>query len=255
MLPNGFMFLKMKGCNQLCFNSSFFFDDSYRPVPLSMELIGVKSKEDEEKEKERKKKGKPLNKYALISERINHLTFERFYKIVCTEKKQLMIFVHSRNETYKTCLDIIQRYSNLKDLDPLNSEGDNETFSFQVSKSKNREVKELFPYGLSIHHGKQIKVTVAGMLKMDRNLVERMFEAGVIKCLVCTATLAWGVNLPAYTVLIKGTTVYDAERGGFVDLSVLDVLQIFGRAGRPQYEDFGKGIIITEHDRLFHCIS
>ena len=52
--------------------------------------------------------------------------------------------------------------------------------------------------------------------------------------LCCTATLAWGVNLPAHTVIIKGTELYDPERGGFVDVSVLDILQIFGRAGRPQ---------------------
>jgi replicative superfamily II helicase len=41
-----------------------------------------------------------------------------------------------------------------------------------------------------------------------------------------------GVNLPAYAVVIKGTQVYNAEKGSFVDLSILDVLQIFGRAGR-----------------------
>lgn len=71
---------------------------------------------------------------------------------------------------------------------------------------------------------------------------------------MCTATLAWGVNLPAHTVLIKGTQLYDAQKGGFVDLSMLDVMQIFGRAGRPQFDTSGEGVIITSHDRLAHYL-
>ena len=56
--------------------------------------------------------------------------------------------------------------------------------------------------------------------------------------------------MPAHTVIIKGTEIYDPERGGFVDLSILDVLQIFGRAGRPQYDNCGHAILITAHDCL-----
>ena len=44
-------------------------------------------------------------------------------------------------------------------------------------------------------------------------------------------------------------------KGSYVDLSILDVLQIFGRAGRPQYETHGVGYILTTHDRLSHYIS
>lgn len=49
---------------------------------------------------------------------------------------------------------------------------------------------------------------------------------------------------------IKGTELYDPERGGFVDLSMLDVLQIFGRAGRPQYDTTGHAVLITPHKTL-----
>ena len=54
-----------------------------------------------------------------------------------------------------------------------------------------------------------------------------------------TSTLAWGVNLPAHTVIIKGTQFYDPssqESGGWRDIGIFDVQQIFGRAGRPQYD-------------------
>jgi replicative superfamily II helicase len=72
---------------------------------------------------------------------------------------------------------------------------------------------------------------------------------------VCTSTLAWGVNLPAHTVIIKGTQIYMPEKGGFTDLGMLDVAQIFGRAGRPQFDSSGEGILITTHDRLDHYIG
>ena len=45
------------------------------------------------------------------------------------------------------------------------------------------------------------------MTRVDRTLVEELFADGHIQVLVSTATLAWGVNLPAHTVIIKGTQV------------------------------------------------
>lgn len=65
--------------------------------------------------------------------------------------------------------------------------------------SRNSAIKDLFPYGFSIHH--------AGMLRCDRNLVEKLFSEGMINVLVCTSTLAWGVNLPAHAVIIKACTL------------------------------------------------
>merc|ERR1711865_1011017 len=61
------------------------------------------------------------------------------------------------------------------------------------------------------------------MLRGDRKLTENMFADGAIKVLCCTATLAWGVNLPAHTVVVKGTDIYNPEKGKMVDLSILDV--------------------------------
>ena len=49
-----------------------------------------------------------------------------------------------------------------------------------------------------------------------------------VQVLVCTATLAWGVNLPAHMVVIKGTQLYEPKAGGFRELSMLDVMQVTG---------------------------
>lgn len=57
------------------------------------------------------------------------------------------------------------------------------------------------------------------------------------------------------SVIIKGTQIYDSAKGSFVDLSVLDVLQVFGRAGRPGLETSGTGYICTTEDKLTHYLD
>ena len=105
-----------------------------------------------------------------------------------------------------------------------------------------KDLCDLLVYGIGIHH--------AGLCKSDRSLVEDLFAAGHLTVLISTATLAWGVNLPAHTVIIKGTQIYSPEQGKWVDLSPQDILQMMGRAGRPQYDVQGEGIIITNHSDL-----
>ena len=58
-----------------------------------------------------------------------------------------------------------------------------------------------------------------------------------------------------HTVIIKGTQVYDSAKGSFTDLSDLDVLQVFGRAGRPGLESSGVGFICTTEDKLQHYLD
>jgi pre-mRNA-splicing helicase BRR2 len=61
--------------------------------------------------------------------------------------------------------------------------------------------------------------------------------------------------LPAHTVIIKGTQVYNPEKGRWCELDPLDVLQMLGRAGRPQYDTKGEGIVITNHSELQYYLS
>jgi len=166
---------------------------------------------------------------------------------------QVMVFVHARNATVKTAEVLIEQATKSGQLETFKVKSGDEAFSEygkalkSLEKSRNKKLSELFSNGFCIHH--------AGMLRSDRNLVEKLFSDGLVRVLCCTATLAWGVNLPAHAVVIKGTEIYDASKGSFVDLGILDVLQIFGRAGRPQFDTEGHGTIITTHDKLAHYLS
>jgi pre-mRNA-splicing helicase BRR2 len=93
------------------------------------------------------------------------------------------------------------------------------------------------------------------MVRADRTLVEDLFADKHVQVLVSTATLAWGVNLPAHTVILKGTQMYSPEQGKWVELSPLDIMQMMGRAGRYGLDSEGEGIIITAHSELQFYLS
>ena len=209
----------------------FYFDASFRPVPLEQHFIGVK--------------GKPGK---VSRDNIDQVAFEKV-KDMLEEGHQVMVFVHSRKDTVGTARTFIQMAQDqqcqaLFDCSDIPGFG---TAIKELKNTKGRELRELVPKGFGTHH--------AGMPRSDRNRVEQLFAQGHINVLCCTATLAWGVNLPAAAVVIKGTQLYSSQEGKFVDLGILDVLQIFGRAGRPQFQATGIGFICTTHDKVDHYLS
>lgn len=210
----------------------FYFDASFRPVPLEQHFIGVKGKAGSKQSKDN----------------LDTVAFEKV-KDMLERGHQVMVFVHSRRDTMGSAKMLHAKAIEAFCVDLFDPTGHPkyEQASKDMKSSKSKEIRELLQKGLGIHH--------AGMARSDRNLMERLFSEGVTKVLCCTATLAWGVNLPAAAVVIKGTQVYSAQHGKFVDLGILDVLQIFGRAGRPQFEDTGIGMICTTHDRLTHYLT
>lgn len=73
----------------------------------------------------------------------------------------------------------------------------------------------------------------------------------LLQILIATSTLAWGVNFPAHLVVVKGTEYYDGKTRRYVDFPITDVLQMMGRAGRPQYDEHGVAVILV-HDIKKH---
>ncbi|KAH8381944.1 hypothetical protein KR009_001110 [Drosophila setifemur] len=209
----------------------FYFDSRFRPVPLDTNFIGIKSV-------------KPLQQIADMDQ----CCYQKCVEMV-QQGHQVMVFVHARNATVRTA-NVIRELAGQNNTSAQFLPKDSNAFGLatrSIQRSRNKQLVDLFSCGLAMHH--------AGMLRADRQMVEKYFVEGHISVLVCTATLAWGVNLPAHAVIIRGTDIYDAKHGSFVDLGILDVLQIFGRAGRPQFDKSGVGTIITSYDKLNHYLS
>eukprot|EP00850_Spirogloea_muscicola_P003151 SM000012S25413 [mRNA] locus=s12:910080:915978:- [translate_table: standard] len=89
-----------------------------------------------------------------------------------------------------------------------------------------------------------------GMDHRDRHLVEGLFRNADLQVLCTTNTLAHGVNLPAHLVVIKSTQYYNKEQGGYVEYGRSMLLQMAGRAGRPQFDDSGCVVIMTRKDTV-----
>jgi ATP-dependent DNA helicase HFM1/MER3 len=80
--------------------------------------------------------------------------------------------------------------------------------------------------------------------------VERGFLEGWISIICCTSTLAVGVNLPCHLVIIKNTVCW--QDGGCREYPDLQMMQMLGRAGRPQFDDSAVAVILTKTERVRH---
>jgi helicase len=97
--------------------------------------------------------------------------------------------------------------------------------------------------GAAFHH--------AGLASDHRSLVEDAFRERLIKVVAATPTLAAGVNTPSRRVVVRDWRRYSGEAGGMQPLSVLEVHQMMGRAGRPGRDPYGEALLLANgHDEL-----
>jgi len=94
-------------------------------------------------------------------------------------------------------------------------------------------------HGTAFHH--------AGLMAKQKKLIEESFRNGLIKVITSTPTLALGVNLPAFRVVVRDSKRYYPGRGNSY-IPVMEYKQMSGRAGRPQYDEFGEAILIAKSE-------
>lgn len=83
-------------------------------------------------------------------------------------------------------------------------------------KIEDEDLTRYLSYGIGMHH--------AALGSSDKDIVIELFKNGKIKILICTATLAWGINVPAHLTVIKGCEYYEKNFNKYVDFDVADIL-------------------------------
>ena len=164
-------------------------------------------------------------------------------------KKQILVFLSSRRNAEavaKNAKVIVEKYLTKEEREEL------EKLSYEIlhvleSPTRQCEVlSECVKSGTAFHH--------AGLVGKQQRMIEEAFKQGLIKLISATPTLAFGVNLPSHTVLVRDLKRYSPDYGSNW-IPVLEVQQMFGRAGRPKFDREGRALMIArseiEKDEIF----
>jgi len=107
-----------------------------------------------------------------------------------------------------------------------------------MSEGAGPKLKAILMRGVGVHH--------AGVLPRYRRIVEELFQRKLLSFCVCTETLAAGINLPARSVVLPSLLKGPRDKKKLVDAA--SAQQIFGRAGRPQFDDRGYVFALAHED-------
>lgn len=201
-------------------NGVHFFDDTFRPVPLEVKVESY---------------GQARNPFLfekILDGRVRSV-ISRY-----SEGKQTLIFCASKKGAENLC-DILLRETYSASRNANTQEVNN-----LINSLQDIHLKALVQRGYGYHHG--------GLPPDDRVIVESLFLGGYIDVLCSTSTLAHGVNLPAHLVIIKGTNSWRGGSRGYERTSRSDVIQMIGRAGRPDFDSTGIAVIMTSDQDKFY---
>ncbi|HEY2784343.1 MAG TPA: DEAD/DEAH box helicase [Fimbriiglobus sp.] len=177
----------------------------------------------------------PLTYHWIPDQFLNDILVDMARGDDATRKTPALVFAFNRDE----CWSVAEQ---LKGLDLL-SAAQKTTLNKEVDTLEwptgiGPKLKQMLRRGVGVHH--------AGLLPKYRRVVEALFEKKLLSVALCTETLAAGINLPARSVVLTSLV-----KGPFGKEKVIDpssAHQIFGRAGRPQFDTEGHVYAMPHED-------
>ena len=152
-----------------------------------------------------------------------------------TRRLPALVFCFNREE----CWNVAEQLKGKKLLQPgQQAQLSKEIEEHDWSQGAGPKLRQILQRGVGVHH--------AGVLPKYRRLVEDLFQRKLLSVCVCTETLAAGINLPARSVLLPSLMKGPAEKQKLIDAS--SAHQMFGRAGRPQFDTQGHVFAMAHED-------
>lgn len=99
--------------------------------------------------------------------------------------------------------------------------------------------------GIAAHH--------AGLVPLFKEIIESLFQQGLLKLVFATETLALGINMPARSVVIERLEKYDGE--SHVLLTPGQYTQLTGRAGRRGIDTIGHAVVLHQRSVDFRQVA
>ena len=177
----------------------------------------------------------PLEYHWVAGDFLNDVLVDMAKGSEAERKTPALVFAFNRDE----CWAVAEQ---LKGLDllhssqrgPLNAAVDAMDFTQGIGP----KLKQILRRGVGVHH--------AGLLPKYRRAVEELFQQKLLSVALCTETLAAGINLPARSVVLTSLVKGPFGKEKLIDPS--SAHQIFGRAGRPQFDTEGHVYTLPHED-------
>ena len=152
-----------------------------------------------------------------------------------TRRTPALVFCFNRNE----CWDVAEQMKGKHLVDKATQKVlAEELDKYDWSEGAGPKLKRILMRGVGVHH--------AGLLPRYKRIVERLFQRKLLRVTICTETLAAGMNLPARSVVLTSLIKGPPQKKKLIDAS--SAHQMFGRAGRPQFDTEGFVFALAHED-------
>ncbi|GAA5943318.1 hypothetical protein JCM3775_002617 [Rhodotorula graminis] len=152
----------------------------------------------------------------------------------------VIVFAFSKRECEGLALQMSKLEFNTDDeRDMVDTVFNNAISSLSEDDRQLPQIEHILPLlkrGIGIHHG--------GLLPILKEVIEILFQEGLLKVLFATETFSIGLNMPAKTVVFTSVRKFDGR--DFRNLSGGEYIQMSGRAGRRGLDDRGIVIMMTD---------